>query len=73
MTGKEKLKLQIDIYKDLKVQNEQDYYHYCEMDGDWARISEATSKARAAVYEMVADKLKEILEQWEKEEEDDHR
>lgn len=70
MKAKEKLELQISIYKDLKRQNERDYYHYCNIADDWARESEAASKARAAVYDLVADKLEEILKELEKEEDD---
>lgn len=74
MSGKEKLKLQIDIYRDLKVQNERDYYQFCNIADGWAREREAASKARMTVYEMVADRLQEILEELEKEEdENDHR
>ena len=70
MNAKEKLKLQISIYKDLKRQNEHEYYHYCNIADDWARESEAASKARAAVYDLVADKLGEILKDWNEEEDD---
>lgn len=73
MTVKEKLKLQVSIYKDLKRQNERDYYHYCNISDDWARESEAASKARAAVYDLVADKLEEILKEWNEEEGDDRK
>lgn len=70
MNGREKLKLQIDIYRDLKVQNERDYYQFCNIADDWAREREAVSKARMTVYEMVADRLQAILEELEKEEDD---
>ena len=74
MSGREKLKLQIDIYRDLKVQNERDYYQFCNIADEWAREREAASKARMTVYEMVADRLQAILEELEKEEdENDHR
>lgn len=70
MTAKEKLELQINIYKDLKRQNEHEYYHYCNISDDWAREIEAASKARAAVYDLVADKLGEILRDMEEEGDD---
>lgn len=74
MNGIEKLKLQIDIYRDLKRQNEHDYYQFCNITDEWAREREAASKARMTVYEMVADRLQAILEELEKEEdENDHR
>jgi hypothetical protein len=71
MSGKEKLKLQIDIYRDLKRQNEHDYYQFCNIEDEWAREREAASKARMTVYEMVADRLQAIMEDLESEKEED--
>lgn len=71
MTPKERIQLQAIIYRDLQKDDERLAEAHSQGTESWIRESFAAAKARAAVYMMVADKLEEILKDWE--EDDDGR
>lgn len=72
MTPKERIELQVLIYRDLIKDNQKDEEYYQSMMGtaEWAALSFAEARARKVVYEMVADKLQEILDDWTEDEND---
>lgn len=65
MTPKERIQLQAIIYKDLQKDDERLAEAHSQGTEGWISESCAAAKARAAVYMMVADKLEEILKDWE--------
>lgn len=71
MTPKERIQLQAIIYRDLQKDDERLAEAHSQGTEGWICESCAAAKARAAVYMMVADKLEEILKDWE--EDDDGR
>lgn len=72
MTPKERIELQVLIYRDLIKDNKKDEEYYQSITGtaEWAALSFAEARARKVVYEMVADKLQEILDDWTEDEND---
>lgn len=72
LTPREQLQLQVDIYRDLVTQGERDIKHYEGLLATevWAATSLACAKARKVTYELVANKLQEILDDWTEEEDD---
>lgn len=72
MTPKERIELQVLIYRDLIKDNQKDEEYYQSMMGtaEWAALSFAEARARRVTYEMVADKLQEILDDWTEEDDD---
>ena len=72
MTPKEMIELQVLIYRDLINDNKKDEEYYQSITGtaEWAALSFAEARARRVTYEMVADKLQEILDDWTEDEND---
>ena len=72
MTPKERIGLQVLIYRDLIKDNKKDEEYYQSMTGtaEWAALSFVEARARRVTYEMVADKLQEILDDWTEDEND---
>lgn len=72
MTPRERIELQVLIYHDLIKDNKKDEEYYQSMTGtaEWAALSFAEARARRVTYEMVADKLQEILDDWTEDEND---
>ena len=72
MTPKERIGLQVLIYRDLIKDNKKDEEYYQSMTGtaEWAALSFVEARARRVTYEMVADKMPEILDDWTEEEDD---
>lgn len=72
MTPKERIELQVLIYRDLIKDNQKDEEYYQSMTGtaELAALRFAEARARRITYEMVADKLQEILDDWTEEEDD---
>lgn len=68
MTPRERIELQVMIYKDLAKDNRRLLSAYEDKTG-WQAENYAATRARVTVYEMVAEKLEEILDEWEGEKE----
>lgn len=64
MTPKERIELQVLIYKDLAKDNRRLLPAYEDKTG-WHAENYAATMARATIYEMVAEKLEEILKDWD--------
>ena len=71
-TPKEELEFKIRIFRDLATQNRDDEINYEKLmkTEEWAVMCMATSRARATTYEIVADELQELLDEWEEEGDD---
>lgn len=67
MTPRERIELQVLIYKDLAKDNRRLLPAYENKTG-WQAENYAATTARVTVYEMVAEKLEEILKDWDEEE-----
>lgn len=67
MTPKERIELQVLIYKDLAKDNRRLLPAYENKTG-WQAENYAATRARVTVYEMVVEKLEEILKDWDEEE-----
>lgn len=72
MKPRERIELEVKIYRDLATQYERDEAHYEKLMAthEWAGTSLAVSKARRVTYELVANKLEEILKDWTEDEDD---
>ena len=64
MTPKERIELQVLIYKDLAKDNRRLLPAYENKTG-WQAENYAATRARVTVYEMVVEKLEEILKDWD--------
>ena len=72
MTPREQIELQVLIYKDLARDNRRLLPAYENKTG-WQAEQYAATMARVTVYEMVAEKLEEILKDWDEMEGDDKK
>lgn len=72
MSPRERIELQVKIYRDLVKDNQRDEDHYQSMTGtaEWAALSLVAARARKVTYELVANKLQEILDDWTEDEND---
>lgn len=72
MTVKERLLLQIAIYRDLAKDDQRLAVAYEEKmkTESWAAKNYAAANARACTYELVANKLEDIMKDWEEEGDD---
>lgn len=75
MTPKERIRLQASIYRDLQKDNERlaVAYEDKQKTESWAVHSYNTANVRAVTYELVANKLEEILKDWDEMEGDDRK
>lgn len=71
-TSKEQLEFKIRVFRDLATQNRDDEINYEKLmkTEEWAGMCMVASRARATTYEIVADELQEILDDWNEEEDD---
>ena len=69
---KQKIQAMADRCRDLGKTNRKDEKEYEEKmkTAEWAMAAMLASRSRASVYEMIADELQELLDDW-KEEADD--
>lgn len=67
MSPKERIRLQADIYRDMAKEDQRLRAAYKEkMKTDsWALHSYNAADVRATIYELVANKLDEILADWD--------
>ena len=67
MSPKERIRLQADIYRDMAKDDQRLRAAYEEKmkTESWALHSYNAADVRATIYEMVANKLEEILEDWD--------
>lgn len=75
MTPKERIRLQASIYRDLQKDNERlaVAYEDKQKTENWAVHSYNAANVRAVTYELVANKLEEILKDWDEMEGDDRK
>ena len=75
MTPKERIRLQASIYRDLQKDNERMAVAYEDKQKteSWAVHSYNAANVRAVTYELVANKLEEILKDWDEMEGDDRK
>lgn len=75
MTPKERIRLQASIYRDLQKDNERLAVAYEEKQKteSWAANSYNAANVRAVTYELVANKLEEIMKDWDEMEGDDQK
>lgn len=64
---KQKIQAMADRCRDLGKTNRKDEKEYEEKmkTAEWAVAAMLASRSRASVYEMIADELQEILDDWE--------
>lgn len=67
MTPRERIELQVLIYKDMAKDDRRLLPAYENKTG-WEAENYAATMARVTVYEMVAEKLEEILKDWDEDE-----
>lgn len=75
MTPKERIRLQACIYRDLQKDNERlaVAYEDKKKTESWAVQRYNAANVRAVTYELVANKLEEILKDWDEMEGDDKK
>ena len=72
---KQKIQAMADRCRDLGKTNRKDEKEYEEKmkTAEWAVAAMLASRSRASVYEMIADELQELLDDWKEEGDDDGR
>jgi len=67
MPPKERIRLQADIYRDMAKDNQRlrEAYEEKKKTESWAEHSYNAADVRATIYELVANKLDEILADWD--------
>ena len=75
MTPKERIRLQVSIYRDLQKDNERlaVAYEDKQKTESWAVHNYNAANVRAVTYELVANKLEEILKDWDEMEGDSRK
>lgn len=67
MKPKERIRMQVSIYRDLQKSNERRAVEYEDKQKteSWAVHSYNAANVRAVTYELVADDLEKILKDWD--------